>query len=478
MNESEQRKISNVIIDENFINKKLNEKIDNSPSKVKEILAKAREMKGIDFEDVLTLLSIKDQELNQSIYETASFVKNEIYGKRLVLFAPLYISNLCKNECLYCAFRNKNNKLKRKALQQEEIKRETEILVNQGHKRVLLVAGEDYEIKGLDYVLEAIDSVYSVKSPKGGIRRVNVNVAPLTVEEFKRLHHKNIGTYQIFQETYHRGTYAELHTKGPKSDYDYRLTAMDRAFDAGFDDVGVGVLFGLQDWRFEILALLSHIKHLEKNFGVGPHTISLPRMEPALNSSMSYDPPYPVSDEDFKKIIAVLRLAIPYTGLILSTRESKEMRRFSFELGVSQISAGSKTNPGGYSEGEASPDSLEKGGESQFSLGDTRSLHDVVEDIVDHGYIPSFCTGCYRLGRVGADFMDLAKPGLIKEHCLPNGLFTFKEYLDDFGSPKLKEKGMSLINNMIKNDIPREELKKTVTEKIEEIHQGKRDIYF
>ena len=439
-----------------------------SAGQIREILSHARELKGISRQEVLSLLSVDDQDLLLELFETARFVKDEIYGNRLVLFAPLYISNLCSNECLYCAFRSKNSSIVRKALNQEEIKKETQALVEQGHKRILLVAGESYGKHGLDYVIESIASVYSVKSPRGNIRRINVNIAPLSVEEFKRLHQCQIGTYQIFQETYHRETYKKLHLRGPKADFDYRLHAMTRAFEGGFEDVGVGILFGLYDWRFEILALLDHIAFLEKTFGVGPHTISLPRLEPALNSELSYHPPYAVNDQDFKKIIAVLRLAVPYTGMILSTRENASMRRDAFDLGISQISAGSKTNPGGYSEGEDTA--------AQFSLGDHRPLQEVISDMVDAGHIPSFCTGCYRLGRVGADFMDLAKPGLIKAHCLPNAMFTFAEYMYDFADEKLQRKGMALIEKML-GGMP-EGLDRKTREKLQEIAHGKRDIYF
>ncbi|MFW5887850.1 MAG: [FeFe] hydrogenase H-cluster radical SAM maturase HydG, partial [Bacteriovoracia bacterium] len=351
-------------------------------------------------------------------------------------------------------------------------------LIDQGHKRLLLVAGEAYSKKGLDYVLESIDTVYKTTTDKGNIRRLNVNIAPLEVEEFKRLHEYNIGTYQLFQETYHRETYKKLHLKGPKANYDYRLDTIDRAFQGGFDDVGIGILFGLYDWRYEILALLSHIKHLEKTFGIGPHTISVPRLEPALNSDVSYNPPYPVSDRDFKKIIAVLRLAVPYTGIILSTRESREMRVDSFDLGVSQISAGSKTNPGGYDKKSSSEDTQKSEGMAQqFSLGDTRPLQEVIKDIVSAGYIPSFCTGCYRLGRVGKDFMDLAKPGLIKRHCLPNAIFSFAEYMENFSDQNLKTNGYDLIQRMMENDLPQGKFREKVQEMLNKTKSGEKDIY-
>ncbi len=460
------------IIDDKKIREELVNPIDTSPEAVHAILEKASKLKGIDYQDVLTLLRVEDETLTQEIFNTANFVKEEIYGNRLVLFAPMYISNLCNNECTYCAFRKDNTKLVRRSLNQDEVRHETEQFIAQGHKRMLLVAGEAYGKQGLEYVLESIKTVYSVKTPKGNIRRINVNIAPLTVEEFKKLHEYDIGTYQLFQETYHQETYEKVHVKGPKSKYHFRLEAIDRAFEAGFDDVGIGVLFGLYDWKYEILALLQHIAHLENKFGIGPHTISVPRLEPAHESEISEQPPYAVSDEDFKKIIAVLRLAVPYTGIILSTRENAQMRRDAFTLGVSQISAGSKTNPGGYE------DEDEEGMESQFSLGDERPMMDVLKDVVAADHVPSFCTGCYRRGRVGADFMDLAKPGLIKDHCLPNGLLTFEEYLQDFADPDLKETGEALIQKMVKNDIRKEKTQKLTEKYLEDIKQGERDIYF
>lgn len=466
------------IIDDKKIVQQLSSSVETSTTAAREVLAKAKELKGISYPDVLTLLNLKDPELTEELFNTAKYVKEEIYGNRLVLFAPLYISNLCNNECLYCAFRNTNIKLVRRALTQDEIKRETEILIDEGHKRILVVAGESYGKEGLDYVLRSIDTVYSVNRPKGNIRRVNVNIAPLSVEEFKILKGHRIGTYQIFQETYHLPTYKKLHIKGPKTNYQNRLEVIDRAFTAGIDDVGIGLLFGLYDWRYEILALLQHIEHLEDTFGIGPHTISIPRIEPALGSELSFNPPYPVSDGNFMKIIAVLRLAVPYTGIILSTRETQHTRRKALGLGISQISAGSRTNPGGYSETTCSSETRDVGTEAQFSLGDTRSLMEVIKDVVDTGHIPSFCTGCYRLGRVGKDFMDLAKPGLIKQHCLPNALFTFAEYLYDFADDELRQKGLKLIDTMIEQHIEINDVKERTINTLQEIKKGKRDLYF
>jgi 2-iminoacetate synthase len=412
--------------------------------KIREILSKSLEMKGLEMDDVAALTCISDPELLAELFNTANQVKETIYGKRLVLFAPLYISNLCSNECLYCAFRATNKDIVRNSLTQEQIAREVDILIRKGHKRILLVAGESYPRQGFQYVLDAVRTVYSVKSDHGEIRRVNVNVAPLSEEEFKLLKAEGIGTYQIFQETYHRETYQKVHLGGKKRDYNWRIWSLHRAIKAGIDDVGIGVLFGLFDYRFEILAMMQHIRELEDKFGVGPHTISVPRLEPATGSSLATHPPFPVSDIDFRKIVAILRLAVPYTGIIMSTRETAQMRRETFALGVSQISAGSRTNPGGYEHEENEDDPS-----GQFSLGDHRPLDEVIRDVASMGYIPSFCTACYRMGRTGKDFMDLAKPGDIKLHCAPNALSSFKEYLKNYASPETEAIGNRLINETI-----------------------------
>ncbi len=438
--------------------------------RIREILAKAREMKGLDMNDVAALTNISDPELLGELFNTANHVKETIYGKRLVLFAPLYISNLCSNECLYCAFRATNKDIVRNALTQEQIAHEVEILIKKGHKRILLVAGESYPWQGFQYLLDSVRTVYSVKSDHGEIRRVNVNVAPLTEEEFKLLKAEGIGTYQIFQETYHRETYKKVHLGGKKRDYNWRIWSLHRAMKAGIDDVGIGVLFGLFDYRFEILAMMQHIHELEDNFGVGPHTISVPRLEPATGSSLAAHPPFPVSDIDFRKIVAILRLAVPYTGIIMSTRETAQMRRETFALGVSQISAGSRTNPGGYEHEEDEDDPS-----GQFSLGDHRPLDEVIRDVASMGYIPSFCTACYRLGRTGQDFMDLAKPGDIKLHCAPNALSSFKEYLQNFASFETKTIGNQLINETISgmDGLARERAEKLV----KRVEAGRDDVY-
>ena len=333
-------------------------------------------MKGLNLDDVAALTGISDPELLGELFVTANQVKETIYGKRLVLFAPLYISNLCSNECLYCAFRATNKGIVRNALTQEQIGNEVEILIKKGHKRILLVAGEAYPKQGFQYVLDSVRTIYSIKSKHGEIRRVNVNIAPLSEEEFKLLKAEGIGTYQLFQETYHRETYKKVHLGGKKRDYNWRIWALHRAMNAHIDDVGIGVLFGLFDYRYEILAMMQHIQELENTFGVGPHTISVPRLEPATGSNLAAHPPFPVSDIDFRKIVAILRLAVPYTGIIMSTRETAQMRRETFALGVSQISAGSRTNPGGY-EHEQDEDNPS----GQFSLGDHRPLDEVIRDV-------------------------------------------------------------------------------------------------
>ncbi|MCU0235706.1 MAG: [FeFe] hydrogenase H-cluster radical SAM maturase HydG [Acidobacteria bacterium] len=432
-----------------------------------DILAKARQLKGLDPAEAARLLLLEDTDGLQELFAASLYAKSEIYGKRLVLFAPLYVSNLCNNECLYCAFRKSNDRITRRTLSQDEIRRETELLVDQGHKRLLLVSGEGLGEAALAYSLKAIETIYGVKRGNGEIRRININIAALPVDAYRQLKQARVGTYQLFQETYHYDTFRRMHPQGPKADYLYHLTAMDRAMQGGIDDVGVGILFGLYDYRFEVLAMLQHIRHLEETFGVGCHTISLPRIEPATGSDLSLHPPYAVADGDFRKIIAVLRLTVPYTGMILSTRENAAMRREAFSLGISQISAGSRTNPGGYSSGDSG---------EQFSLGDHRNLEEVIRDIVGHGYIPSFCTGCYRLGRSGADFMDLAKPGLIKRYCLPNAMTSFKEYLVHYAAKETRAAGEELISAMLA-DIPDEKTRETTVANLGKIEAGSQDLY-
>lgn len=435
------------------------------PSRVREIIQKSLELKGLTPAETAVLLGCQDAELTAEMFAAARAIKDGIYGKRLVLFAPLYYSNHCVNNCRYCAFRH-DNPLERRRLTLEEVANETRALERQGHKRVLVIAGE--EPGGIDYLLKVIETIYSVREGRGEIRRINVETAPMGVEEFKLLKQARIGTYVVFQETYHPDTYRYMHPTGPKADFAYRLNVMDRAMEAGLDDVGIGALFGLYDHRFEVLSMLLHAQHLEERFGAGPHTISVPRIEPADGAPVANAPPHPVSDQDFKRIVAILRMAVPYTGIILSTRERAELRTELLDLGISQMSAGSRTEPGGYATCGAIP---------QFNVGDHRSLDEVIADIATHGFVPSFCTGCYRKGRTGADFMDLAKPGLIRQHCLPNALFTFREYLEDYASPTTREIGERLIAQQVEQEVvPRQ--KQRVCEELQSIHAGKRDVYF
>jgi 2-iminoacetate synthase len=411
---------------------------------------------------------VKDVEHIHQIMEVAKYVKEEIYGKRLVLFAPVYTGNVCVNNCLYCAFRKDNKTLKRKILTMDEIAQETRALLKEGHKRLLLICGETPK-NNINYICEAIKTTYAVREGQNYVRRINVELAPMSIDDFKKLKQEKIGTYVCFQETYDPVAYAKFHPGNtPKGNYENRLLVMDRAMEGGIDDVGLGVLFGLIDYRFEVLALMEHAGHLETVFGCGPHTISVPRIEPADGSELSENVPNPVSDDDFKKIVAIIRIAMPYTGIILSTRENDLIRNELINYGVSQVSAGSRTNPGAYNEKDLSG--------SQFSLGDHRSLDEVISDMIDGGYIPSFCTGCYRKGRVGNDFMDLAKPGLIKQYCMPNALFTFREYLLDFALPKTRKKGFELMEKLIE-DINKKKLKETISNNLAQIDLGERDIY-
>ena len=436
---------------------------------IRDIVQKSLDKRRLSLEETAALLAVDEPALLEELFKSAKEVKETIYGNRLVIFAPLYISNLCKNECLYCAFRKSNQNIKRAFLSMDQIKLETEALLKTGQKRVLLVAGETYPKDSVKYILDAIETVYSARDGENNIRRLNVNIAPVAKEEFKALKAAGIGTYQLFQETYHRETYKKMHLSGPKSDYNKRLATIDLAFESGIDDLGIGVLFGLYNYKFEVLALMMHIEHLEKKFGLGPHTISVPRIEPAAGSDVAANPPYQTTDLEFKKILATLRLSVPYTGLILSTRENPEVRKAAFSIGVSQISAGSRTNPGGYSEGADET-------HGQFSLGDHRPIDEVILELCESGFIPSFCTSCYRLGRTGLDFMELAKPGQIKNKCLPNALMTFSEYLQDYASTKVKEVGAKLIKSELAN-ITNEKVRAFTEKSLGEIKSGTRDLF-
>ena len=449
-----------------------------SPEAAREILAAARERRGLTPEQTAVLLGCDDPEIRSELFAAAREVKEAIYGNRLVLFAPLYISNRCVNDCVYCAFRTSNRDLRRHQLDVSEIEAETRVLIREGHKRLLLVAGEGQTgPRDLEYVQRAIETVYAVKEGPGEIRRLNVNLAPLDIEGFRLLGECGIGTYQVFQETYHAPTYWRMHPRGPKADYEGRLDTLDRALQAGLDDLGAGVLFGLHDWRFEVLALLEHARHLETAYGVGPHTISVPRLTPAVGAGdAAAHPPAPVSDADFLKLVAVLRLAVPYTGIIMSTRETAAMRAATFALGVSQISASSRTDPGGYAEGPRTEDPSEPCAAGQFQLGDHRSLEDVVADVLRLGYLPSFCTACYREGRTGEDFMDLAKPGLIRRFCQPNALLTTREYLCDYASDETRRLGETALASAL--DALPEDRRDEVRARLDRTCDGERDLHF
>lgn len=460
-------------INESYITSLINNTKLNDPARQREVIQKSKEAKGLSLEESALLLNISDQEMLEELFHTARGVKEKIYGNRLVLFAPLYITNLCVNNCLYCAFRRDNTELKRKTLTLDEVREETEFLVKQGHKRVLLVCGEHPKKSSMEFIGESIKTIYDVSINGGNIRRINANTAPLSLDDFKTLKSFGIGTYQCFQETYHFDTYMHMHPDGPKRDYAWRLYAMDRALQAGIDDVGIGALFGLTDYRFETLALLSHAFNLDEKFGVGPHTISVPRLEPAFNAPVANKPPFAVDDASFKKLVAIIRLAVPYTGIILSTRERAELRRDLFKVGISQISAGSRTSPGAYNE---SQESLKEYEMEQFQLGDHRTLDEVVKDTCELGYLPSFCTACYRSDRTGDRFMELAKSGNIGKLCVPNALATFKEYAIDFASYETKEVAEKFIKHEIENLDGA--TKRKTEEMIKKVDNGERDIFF
>lgn len=458
--------ISNPYIDESSIWQLVE---DSKKLNINDIIDKAKKAKGLTLLESAALLNIEDDSTLEKVFHAAREVKELIYGKRIVLFAPLYLSNYCTNNCLYCSFRLDNKDISRVKLSVEEAVEDAKNLMAQGHKRLLLVAGEDVEQTKLDYVEKVVSEIYKAKLGRGEIRRININIAPLSVEDFKLLKTFNIGTFQSFQETYHYESYKKMHPSGLKANYAWRYETMGRAFEAGLDDVGMGVLFGLTDYRFETLAMLKHSQDLEKEYGVGPHTLSIPRLEPAKGAPFSIESPYAVDDKSFKKIVAVLRLSVPYTGIILSTRERSEFRKEVIALGVSQISAGSKTNPGGYKANCSSGE--------QFAIGDHRTLDEVIAELCLYDYVPSFCTGCYRLGRVGSDFMDLAKPGLIHQYCQPNALFTFKEYLLDYASDSTRLAGLKTIERSLEN-IESESLRNKVKANLDKLELGERDLYF
>ncbi|GAA0097600.1 [FeFe] hydrogenase H-cluster radical SAM maturase HydG [Clostridium perfringens] len=438
---------------------------------VREIIEKSKSAEGLTPEETAVLLNLEDKELIEEMFKAARQVKEKLYGKRLVVFAPLYVSNYCVNNCTYCGYKYCNNELKRKKLNKEQLIEEVKVLESLGHKRIALEAGEDPVNAPLDYILDCIKSIYSIKFDNGSIRRINVNIAATTVEDYKRLKDAEIGTYILFQETYHKPTYERLHVSGPKHNYNYHTTAMHRAREAGIDDIGMGVLYGLYDYKYETLAMLMHAMDLEETTGVGPHTLSVPRIRPAENVSLE-NYPYLVDDEDFKKIVAILRLAVPYAGLILSTREEPGLRDEIIALGVSQVSTGSCTGVGGYSESYVDPEE-----KPQFEVGDHRSPVEMIESLMEAGYIPSYCTACYREGRTGERFMEIVKSGELYKICEANALITLKEFIDDYGTDRTREIGDKLIKKSI-DEIDNESFRKSVEEKINKISNGTRDLRF
>ena len=440
-------------------------------SLVNSLLDKARERKGLTHREAAVLLLCEDKDAQERMFTLAAEIKQEFYGNRIVMFAPLYLSNYCVNGCIYCPYHAKNHLIPRKQLSQEEIRREVIALQDMGHKRLALETGEDPVNCPIEYVLESIQTIYSIQHKNGAIRRVNVNIAATTVENYRKLKEAGIGTYILFQETYHKEQYERLHPTGPKHNYAYHTEAMDRAMEGGIDDVGCGVLFGLNLYQYDFVGLLMHAEHLEAVHGVGPHTISVPRIRNAddIDASSFADA---ISDELFQKIVAILRIAVPYTGLIVSTRESKRTREMVLKYGVSQISGASKTSVGGYAEPEE-----EEEDSSQFEVSDNRTLDEVVHWLLELGYIPSFCTACYREGRTGDRFMQLVKAGQIKNCCQPNALMTLKEYAEDYASPDTKRLALELIDKEVQT-IPNPKVKEIALEHLHDLTEGKRDFRF
>ena len=444
----------------------------NNIELIDKILEKARLGKGLTHKEASVLLACDIEDKNNEIFELAKKIKQDYYGNRIVLFAPLYLSNYCVNGCVYCPYHAKNKHIPRKKLSQEDISREVMALQDMGHKRLAIEAGEDPVNNPIEYILDSIKTIYSIKHKNGSIRRVNVNIAATTVENYKKLHDAGIGTYILFQETYNKESYETLHPTGPKHNYKYHTEAMDRAMEAGIDDVGLGVLFGLESYRYEFAGILMHAEHLEAAFGVGPHTISVPRIRKADD----IDPDVfdnGIDDDIFAKIVACIRIAVPYTGMIVSTRESAECRKRLLELGISQVSGGSKTSVGGYF--QPMP---EKEDSAQFDVSDRRPLDEVIKWLMELGYLPSFCTACYRNGRTGDRFMEICKDKQIHNFCHPNAILTLKEYLEDYASPETKEVGEKLISKEQKTLECSECVKLKVAEDLEKIEQGGRDYNF
>ncbi|MGL4628066.1 [FeFe] hydrogenase H-cluster radical SAM maturase HydG [Cetobacterium sp.] len=455
-------------INQEYIENLLKKSKNSSYEEIERVLNKAKNKEGLTHDEVASLLEIKDEKQKRELYEIAGELKKSIYGNRIVVFAPLYVSDYCVNNCTYCGYK-RDNKFERKKLSREQIQNEVRLLEKMGHKRLALELGEDPVNVPIEYTLDAIDAVYSTKFENGSIRRINVNIAATTVENYKKLKDAEIGTYILFQETYHKPTYERVHPKSLKGNYEYHLTAFNRAMEAGIDDVGAGVLFGLADYKYEIIALMLHNEYLEKEYGVGFHTISVPRIKKAEGMSLE-EYPHQIDDDTFRNIVAIIRLAVPFTGMILSTRETAELRRELIKYGISQISAGSSADVGGYTDRE------EGKTRTQFELADHRTPLEVLKELLEQDCIPSYCTACYRMGRTGDRFMQLAKSGNIQNVCSPNALLTLMEYAMDYGDDELTEKVEEVIERELQN-IVRDDIKKLTIEKLEKIKNGERDLY-
>lgn len=466
-------KVATEFIDDEEILKTIEYAKENKNNRelIDSLIERAKDCKGLSHREALVLLECELEDANQKMFELAKQIKQNLYGNRIVMFAPLYLSNYCVNGCVYCPYHHKNKHICRKKLTQEEIVKEVNALQDMGHKRLALETGEDPVNNPIEYVLESIKTIYSIKHKNGAIRRVNVNIAATTVENYRKLKEAGIGTYILFQETYNKKSYEELHPTGPKHDYAYHTEAMDRAMEGGIDDVGLGVLFGLNMYKYDFVGLLMHAEHLEAVHGVGPHTISVPRIRPADDINPD-DFSNAISDEIFQKIVAVLRIAVPYTGMIVSTRESQKTREKVLDLGISQVSGASRTSVGGYAEKEEEEDNS-----AQFDVSDNRTLDEVVKWLLDLGYIPSFCTACYREGRTGDRFMSLVKSGQIANCCQPNALMTLKEYLEDYASEITKESSVEIIEKELMS-IKSDKVRKLVLQHFKDIENGKRDFRF
>ena len=464
------------INEKSFIDNELIEKLilmTPTEEEFYKVMEKAKRGERLSLKETAILLNTEDDKKIQEIFDLAKAIKENVYGNRVVLFAPLYLGNKCTNSCTYCGFHVENKQMKRKTLTLDELEKEIEALVDEGHKRLIQVYGTHPDYSPT-YIRDTVLKTYSIKKGNGEIRRVNINAAPQTVEDYKIINEAGIGTYQIFQETYHEESYAKVHPRGEKSNFKWRLFGLSRAMEAGIDDVGIGALFGIYKWKFEVLGLLQHVEHLETTYGVGPHTISFPRLNEA--SGVDHNGKYLINDMELKRIIAILRLAVPYTGLILTARETPELRRECMELGVSQIDAGTQIELQGYSaKKDKSEQDLDK---EQFKIGDSRDLDDILRELLENGFIPSFCTACYRLGRTGEHFMEFSKPGFIHNFCTPNGILTLAEYLEDYASEQTKIIGYNLIKNSIESSRLTDETISSLKIKLEEIKNKKRDLYY